>query len=93
MALWPLFGTTNQLVAGVTLLIVSIWLKRQGRPYLYTLIPMLAVSLVTAWAMVGNLFDYYANFEELWLLSLSGTLILALDIWILLEGFRTLRQA
>jgi hypothetical protein len=42
--------------------------------------------------MAGNLFGYYANFEELWLLALSGTLILALDIWILLEGFRTLRQ-
>jgi carbon starvation protein len=92
LALWPLFGTTNQLVAGITLLIVSIWLKRQGRPYLVTLIPMVAIAAVTAWAMVGNLFDYYANFEELWLLSLSGTLILALDIWILLEGFRTLRQ-
>ena len=92
LALWPLFGTTNQLVAGVTLLIVSIWLKREGRPYLYTLIPMLVVSSVTAWAMVGNLLGYYANFEELWLLSLSGTLILALDIWILLEGLRTLRE-
>jgi carbon starvation protein len=92
LALWPLFGTTNQLVAGITLLIVSIWLKRQGRPYLVTLIPMVAISVVTAWAMVGNLIDYYANFEEFWLLSLSGTLILALDIWILLEGFRTLRQ-
>ncbi len=93
LALWPLFGTTNQLVAGVTLLVVSIWLKRQGRPYLYTLIPMVAVASMTAWAMVGNLFDYYAEFEELWLLALSGTLILALDIWILLEGFRTLRKA
>ncbi len=92
LALWPLFGTTNQLVAGITLLIVSIWLKQQGRPYLYTLVPMVAIAAVTAWAMAGNLLDYYANFEELWLLSLSGTLILALDIWILLEGVRTLRQ-
>jgi carbon starvation protein len=92
LALWPLFGTTNQLVAGITLLIVSIWLKRQGRPYVYTLIPMVAIAAATAWAMAGNLFGYYANFEELWLLALSGTLILALDIWILLEGFRTLRQ-
>ncbi len=91
LALWPLFGTTNQLVAGVTLLIVSIWLKKQGRPYAYTLIPMVAVSAVTAWAMVGNLFDYYASFETLWLLSISGTLILALDLWILFEGLRVLR--
>ena len=93
LALWPLFGTTNQLVGSVTLLLVSVWLKRQGRPYLYTLVPMVMVACVTAWAMVGNLFDYYANFETLWLLSLSGTLILALDVWILLEGFRVLREA
>ncbi|MFP6654084.1 MAG: carbon starvation CstA family protein, partial [Myxococcota bacterium] len=92
LALWPLFGTTNQLVAGVTLLIVSIWLKRNGRPYLFTLIPMVLVSLVTAWAMIENLFNYYANFEEYWLLSLSGTLILALDVWILFEGFRILQK-
>ncbi|MAG32126.1 MAG: carbon starvation protein A [Deltaproteobacteria bacterium] len=93
LALWPLFGTTNQLVAGVTLLIVSVWLKRQGRPFLYTLVPMIAVAAVTAWAMIGNLVGYYGNFEELWLLSLSGTLILALDLWILLEGLQTLRRA
>jgi hypothetical protein len=54
---------------------------------------MVVVAVATAWAMIGNLIDYYANFEELWLVSLSGTLILALDIWILLEGFRALRDA
>jgi carbon starvation protein len=86
LALWPLFGTTNQLVAGVTLLLVSIWLQRHGRPVVYTLVPMLAVGSVTAWAMTGNLIDYYGNFEERWLLALSGTLILALDIWITIEG-------
>jgi carbon starvation protein len=91
LALWPLFGTTNQLVAGVTLLIVTIWLKRQGRRYIYTLVPMVAVSAVTAWAMIGNLIDYYADFEALWLLSISGTLILALDLWILFEGLRVLQ--
>ncbi|MCA9503188.1 MAG: carbon starvation protein A [Myxococcales bacterium] len=92
LALWPLFGTTNQLVAGVTLLIVSVWLKRNGRPYVYTLVPMVAVAIVTAWAMVGELMGYYARFEELWLLSLSGTVILALDLWILFEGLRVLRS-
>ena len=32
----------------------------------------------------------YASFDELWLLALSGTLVLALDVWILLEGVRML---
>ena len=64
LALWPLFGTTNQLVAGVTLLIVSIWLKRQGRNYFVTLIPMVLVAAVTAWAMAQNLIGYYRHLER-----------------------------
>jgi carbon starvation protein len=90
LALWPLFGTTNQLVASVTLLIVSIWLQRRGRAIVYTVVPMLAVGAASAWAMTHNLLHYYENFDTLWLLALSGTLILALDIWIMLEGIRML---
>ena len=90
LALWPLFGTTNQLVASVTLLIVSIWLQRRGRAIVYTVVPMLAVGAASAWAMTHNLLQYYENFDALWLLALSGTLILALDIWIMLEGIRML---
>jgi len=93
LALWPLFGTTNQLVAGVTLLIVSIWLRRLGRNYLYTLVPMIAVGGVTALAMAANVVDYFRDFRELWLLALSGSLVLILDIWITLEGFRVLMSA
>jgi carbon starvation protein len=92
LALWPLFGTTNQLVAGVTLLVVSIWLQRHGRPVVYTVVPMLAVSGVTAWAMAGNLVDYYSSFSDLWLLALAGSLILALDVWITVEGLIMLVQ-
>jgi carbon starvation protein len=92
LALWPLFGTTNQLVAGVTLLIVSVWLRRLGRNYLYTLVPMVAVGAVTAWAMTVNVIDYFADFRELWLLALSGSAVLVLDVWITLEGLRVLMQ-
>ena len=41
--------------------------------------------------MLGNLVEYFAHFETLWLLSLSGTLILGLDLWSLFEGLRVLR--
>ena len=48
-ALSPI-GTTNQLVAGVTLLVVSVWLRQRGRPAVYTLIPMIAVAgALLAW--------------------------------------------
>ncbi len=90
LALWPLFGTTNQLVAGVTLLVVSIWLKRNGRPVVYTLVPMLLVAAATITAMLGEVYGYYENFGEQWLLAVSGSLVLVCDIWILLEGLRVL---
>jgi carbon starvation protein len=90
LILWPLFGTTNQLVASVTLLIVSVWLRSLGKPIRYTLIPMLFVGTATLFAMVGELQGYFANLGERWLLASVGSLILALDIWVLFVGLRML---
>jgi carbon starvation protein len=90
LLLWPLFGTTNQVVAGVTLLVVSVWLRRQGRPHLYTLIPMILVAAATITAMLGELAGYFADFEQRWLLAVMGSIILAADVWVLLEGIKLL---
>jgi len=84
LVLWPLFGTTNQLVAGVTLLVVSIWLKRAGRPTLYTFIPMILVGVATFAAMIGEVRGHIVT--QSWLLAASGSVILVLDVWVLLEG-------
>ena len=92
MALWPLFGTTNQLVAGVTLLVVSVWLQRLGRSAVYTLVPMILVASATVWAMLANVIGYFASFGEQWLLAVMGSIILVLDVWVILEGVRVLRN-
>lgn len=88
LLLWPLFGTTNQLVAGLTLLVVSVWLRQSGRPVAYTLVPMLLVALATVAAMMGELRSYFV--EQNWLLATMGTLILACDVWVILVGLRAL---
>ena len=91
LMLWPLFGTTNQLVAGVTLLVVSVWLRRMGKPYLYTFIPMLLVSAATLVAMLGEVHGHMA--EQRWFLASMGSLILFMGVWILLEGFHLLHRS
>jgi carbon starvation protein len=93
LILWPLFGTTNQLVAGVTLLVVSIWLRRQGKPVVYTLAPMVFVGLATFVAMLSEVRGYFTHFSEQWLLAIMGGLILVLDVWVVGEGFRVLMSA
>jgi len=90
LALWPLFGTTNQLVAGVTLLVVSVWLRRLGRPIVYTLVPMLLVGGATLVAMIGEVWSYWGHFSDQWLLAGIGSVVLAADVWVLIEGLRLL---
>lgn len=51
-AYWTLFGTSNQLLAALSLLGVCVWLKRSGRRYVWALVPMLFVSTVTVTSLV-----------------------------------------
>lgn len=48
---WTLFGTSNQLLAALTLLAVSVWLHRTGRRYWFTLAPMAFVMTITLWSL------------------------------------------
>jgi carbon starvation protein len=93
LILWPLFGTTNQLVAGVTLLVVSVWLRRSGRPVAYTLLPMIFVTSATLVAMLGEVRGYFEHFADQGLLAIMGSLILVLDVWVIGEGVRVLLNA
>ena len=49
---WTLFGTSNQLLASLSLLGVCVWLKRTQRPYIYALVPMVFVGAVTLTSLV-----------------------------------------
>ncbi|MCE7791003.1 carbon starvation protein A [Salipaludibacillus sp. CUR1] len=94
--LWPLFGTSNQLLAGITLLLITLWLKRQGRNYLITLIPMIFLMFMTVWAMIQQVFFQWSGLGEghemNLLLFLLGSIILAFALWILLEAIAGLRR-
>ncbi len=48
---WVLFGTSNQLLASLTLVGITVWLYRSGRRFWYTLLPMLFVTTVTITAL------------------------------------------
>ena len=88
MKLWPLFGTANQLLAALALLIVTICLKhRGGLKYLVSAIPCLIILLVTNWAMLQNEMVFLLN--ENWLLVVIGAGIFALALWMTVEAFIT----
>ncbi|MEW5852611.1 MAG: carbon starvation CstA family protein [Myxococcota bacterium] len=51
-AFWTLFGTSNQLLAALSLIGITVWLKKAGKRYWYTLWPAVFVSVITCSALV-----------------------------------------
>jgi carbon starvation protein len=56
-AVWPVFGATNQLLAGLALLAVTVWLKRTGRSWRFVGIPMVFMVGMTLTATVMLVFS------------------------------------
>ena len=55
LILWPLFGATNQLLAGLAFLVVSFFLWRRNIPVWFIVIPMIFMLIMPAWAMLSDL--------------------------------------
>jgi carbon starvation protein len=52
---WVLFGTSNQLLAALSLLAISVWLRRTGRRSAFAWVPMLFVMAITVWSLVAQI--------------------------------------
>ena len=59
MIIWPLFGTTNQLLAGLTLLVITVMLVRLRRPMWYTLVPLCFLLVMTIAALLIQLRTFF----------------------------------
>ena len=50
--LWILFGGANQLMASLALMLMTVWLMSQGKPYAWTFYPMIFMFVTTIAALV-----------------------------------------
>ena len=90
MRLWPLFGTTNQLLAGLSLLVLTLYLLKLGRRAWVTAIPMVFLLAMTTWAMLLNLVRFAGDDQVV--LTVVGGAILVLELWLLFEGAAAFRR-
>ena len=84
LALWALFGTTNQLLGGLTLITVTLYLVIRRKNCLYTFIPMVFMLITTIAAMASNIRTFYLK-DQL-LLFVIGVGLLVLAAWLVIEG-------
>jgi carbon starvation protein len=84
LALWQLFGTTNQVLGGLTLLAVTVYLIQTKRNFWLTLIPMIFLMFTTLWAMCFKLRDFWRAAD--WPLFAVGSILVVLAVWLLVEA-------
>jgi carbon starvation protein len=84
LLIWPLFGTTNQLLASLTLAVVAVILLRKKRPVLPVLLPLAFVMVMSVYALIVQLGTFFA--DQNWLLLVLDVIILIASVWVAFEA-------
>jgi len=96
---WVLFGTSNQLLAALTLLGITVWLKKQGRRCWFVVLPMVFLFVITLWSLLCQGLMFWqrrvgadgAHQPVMWI-NFAVTLLLGgLALFLLWEARRALR--
>lgn len=91
MLIWPLFGTTNQLLAGLTLSMIAVILLRKGRPVLPVLVPLVFLLVMSVYALIVQLGQFWA--AENWFLLVLDVIILIAALWVIVESVAAMNAA
>jgi carbon starvation protein len=91
---WTLFGTSNQLLAALSLLTITVWMRRSGKRYALALVPALFVLAVTLTALVLQMQAAFATGAS-WVARWNGLVsaaLLGLAGLLLVRTARVLQQ-
>ncbi|MGW9550823.1 carbon starvation CstA family protein [Citricoccus zhacaiensis] len=91
MVIWPLFGTTNQLLAALTLAIIAVMLIQLRRPVWPVLIPLVFVAIVSVYALIIQLGTFFST--QNWLLLVLDVIILICALWVIVEAVAAMNRA
>lgn len=97
---WPIFGTSNQLLASLILLAISVWLIRSGKNALYSVIPMIFMIGMTLWSLILLIEPFLNSLPDLFtgvsikpdtlILGICGIILLILSVLLIFEAIRVL---
>ncbi|WP_017622004.1 carbon starvation CstA family protein [Nocardiopsis chromatogenes] len=86
--LWQLFGTTNQLTAGLALAVVAVWVTKKARNPVAVLIPLVFLMVMTSWALITNLLKFATSDQliDRVLLAPLDAVIFVVALWLIVEA-------
>jgi len=98
LILWPMFGATNQLLAGMAFMVVAFYLWRRRLPVFFIVPPMIFMLIMPFWAMTWQIFVGSPGHPSWlstgnWVLVGIGLVTLFLEIWMIIEAIRLFPRA
>ena len=97
MLAWPIFGISNQLLASLALLAISVWLIKTGKKSFYVIIPMIFMMAVTLWSLILHVLHSLSNMlggpsikPDMIISVIFGVVLFALSLWLIWEAVRVL---
>ena len=82
--LWPIFGASNQMLAALTLMMLSIYFWKKDKPVLPLVIPFILITITTLSALVLNAHSFFRNNHFLLFVNSFLTLLI---VWMIYEGW------
>jgi carbon starvation protein len=97
LTLWQLFGTTNQLLAAIGLMVVSLYLYQRQKPIIYTILPFGLMLFMVFVAMRYQLTEFYTAWQAgdpgSGYLFFVGSGLAFLTVWLIIEAIIAFRRA
>jgi carbon starvation protein len=103
--LWQLFGGANQMMAALSLLLVTVWLVSVGKSWLYAGLPAIFMYVTTLASLLVTAYNIYANVYNpnlaagrvipvvgSGLMVLVALLLVAAAVLIGIDGWRAFRR-
>lgn len=85
--IWPIFGSANQLLAGLALLAISSWLAKSGKKYMATLLPMIFMFGVTLTALSLLIKQYIFGLKPNYILGTFAVVLFVLALVLIIEAY------
>ncbi len=89
-ALWPLFGSANQLLAAMALLTITVWFANMKKKNRFVLYPMIFMFLVTLTALVNLVIKNVQN--QNWVLTGMGVLLFVVAIFLIVQAYQSVKK-
>ncbi|BDD04612.1 carbon starvation CstA family protein [Aureibacter tunicatorum] len=86
-AIWPVFGATNQMLAAIALLVVYVWLRREGKPTWFIALPLIFMLSMTLWAIVQLIYSTPST-----MVAGIASILLLMAIVLVVEAIRSMRR-